>query len=239
MNVLVGHFDVLGLQVQNWLAIIVLLVVVIILRVLTLPENSAPAASLWAGLADPIVVERVGKWLTPAMAFGTKINRSSYPKAMWSALALAVVIVLVSAILTLTPRPGLTISSARFVDSKADVVSCEPLGLRPDGKTDGVIEFAYELAKTPFFAARPREIRLRLERTNPAGIYETGKIFHIVAIAETPGGRSLNERDGRYFGGTVNRLFAHFCRDGRDGPASVYRLSLDDRSIEVLKAAER
>jgi len=42
------------------------------------------------------------------------------------------------------------ISLARFVtEGRNDLVSCAPLGMRPDGQPDGIVEISYRLALPP------------------------------------------------------------------------------------------
>ena len=77
---------------------------------------------------------------------------------------------------------------------------------------------------------------IALARFFPDGLYHTGHWTFVLAIAEHPGGRLLNRTDGTLVGMSSgrHRLYAHFCRDGRDGPNSIYRLVLGDVAIEAV-----
>jgi hypothetical protein len=113
------------------------------------------------------------------------------------------------------------VTSARVVDQPVvDEVACVPLGLRKDGRPDGLIELSVRTTQvSPPLAVigwRPRDFSpsyVRLERSSPPGWWETGS--------------------GLYIPPQPHVLWAHFCRDGHDTPASVYRLYVGESSLPV------
>ncbi len=134
------------------------------------------------------------------------------------------------------------VTSARVADqSMVDEVSCAPLGLRRDGKPDGLIELAVRTTQvSPPLAAigwRPRDLGrlyLRLERSSPPGWWETGAGVYVLGITVRPGSELINESDGSVLMPPQHpSLFLHFCRDGYDTPDSRYWLHVGDASLRV------
>lgn len=128
------------------------------------------------------------------------------------------------------------IFSARFITETIDKVSCAPLGLKPDGTPDGVVEIVYQPVK-PFikFLSRDRPIYIRLDRANPTGGYETGQTLYVLGVASSLTGGLLNEKDGSFISHDRKRihLFAYFCRDGYDRPDSVYQIYINGQTFPV------
>jgi hypothetical protein len=134
------------------------------------------------------------------------------------------------------------VTSARVADQPlVDEVSCAALGLRRDGKPDGLIELGVRTTQvSPPLAAigwRPRDfgqLYLRLERTSPPGWWETGAGVYVLGITVRPDSELINKSDGRVLVPPQHPvLFLHFCRDGHDTPESRYRLYVGDTSVPV------
>jgi hypothetical protein len=134
------------------------------------------------------------------------------------------------------------VTAARVVDQPlTDEVECAPLGLRRDGKPDGLIELSISTTQaSPPLAVigwRPRDFSpsyFRLERTSPPGWWATGSGVYILGITRLPNGELMNQPDGSVLVPPQPRtLWAHFCRDGHDTPDSRYTLYVGDRSITV------
>ena len=124
-----------------------------------------------------------------------------------------------------------TATAARFIESPADLVSCGPLGLKPDGRPDGVLEIRFERVSPPLAylgLGLRRDTLVQLARRNPDAAYHTGAFQNVVGIAMEPGGPLRNRPDGgfRFVGGTEPRIFGHLCRDGEE-PRSRYDLVVD------------
>ena len=131
------------------------------------------------------------------------------------------------------------VTSARLVQQPVvDVVACAPVGLKSDGKADGLIELSLRStqASPPLALAgvRPRSLSpsyLRLERAGPAGWWETGSGVYILGITRRPSSEPINLPDGSIMVPPLREtLWAHFCRDGYDTPNSRYVLHVGDVS---------
>jgi len=178
-----------------------------------------------------------------ALLAAREINKSRHGKALAAAIGIAAILIAAIAIHPVWYK-GLTqkITMARFIDAQADIVSCQSLGLHPDGKPDGIVEFSYEPAPPPPLTyigvpADKRDLYIRFDRLNPAGANDTGSALYILAIAERPGGQPLNDTDGRYIvrAHDPHHLYAHFCWDGHDTPESVYQFSIDGAAVPLLR----
>ena len=177
-----------------------------------------------------------------ALLAAREINKNRYGNALAAVIGVAAILI---AVITIHPvwYQGLApkITMARFIDAQADIVSCQSLGLHPDGKPDGIVEFSFEPAPPPPLAyigvPGDHEIYIRLDRLNPGGAYDTGSALYILAIAERPGGRPVNDPDGRYIvrAHDPHHLYAHFCWDGHDTPESVYQFSIDGAAVPLLR----
>jgi hypothetical protein len=133
---------------------------------------------------------------------------------------------------------GADVSLARFVDVPSDLVGCHPLGLQPDGKRDGLIEFTYRRFRSPFAMvglAATIPIYIRLERASPPGVYDTADKYYVLGISDTPTGPLLNQPDGSMpvEDEGEHHHYAHFCRDGHDPPNAYYRIVVDGSAKPV------
>lgn len=131
-----------------------------------------------------------------------------------------------------------TAVEAHFVDTRADLVSCGRLGLRPDGEPDGIIAIRFRRTPPPLAYLGFRssgETHVQLVRRDPLGVYHTGHMYGILGMADEPGGPLLNRPDGGFaFAGSGERiLYAHFCRDGPDRPGSTYELRTDGVRVPI------
>ncbi|MGB9366376.1 MAG: hypothetical protein WCE79_10220 [Xanthobacteraceae bacterium] len=131
-----------------------------------------------------------------------------------------------------------TATAARFIEAPADLVSCGPLGLKPDGRADGVVEIDFEKVTPPLASLGlkvTRDTAVQLTRRSPDAAYHTGAFHNIVGIAMEAGGSLRNRPDGgfRFAGGTEPRIFAHFCREGAE-PRSRYELIVDGVRTPIL-----
>ena len=165
--------------------------------------------------------------------------RDELPK--WVLLASLCAALSLAALMLHTRWTSATAGQARFIAGDADIASCAVLGLRPDGAADGIIEFEYEVPRLPPLAylgvPAKNTLDIALARFFPDGLYHTGRSTFVLAIAEHPGGRLLNRTDGTLAGISSgrHRLYAHFCRDSREGPNSIYRLILGDVAVEAVE----
>lgn len=129
-------------------------------------------------------------------------------------------------------------AQARFVDARADLVSCIQFGLSPDGQPDGVIEIRFRKTTPPLSYLGLRagdQAHIQLIRRDPIGVYHTGYLNNILGIAREPGGILLNARIGTFSfaAGGEQRVYAHFCRDGDDKPDSTYELKIDGVALPI------
>lgn len=178
-----------------------------------------------------------------ALLAAREINKSRHGKVLAAAIGIAAILIAASGIdpvwyKGLAPK----ITMVRFIDAQADIVSCQSLGLHPDGKPDGIVEFSYEPAPPPplTYIGVPvgkHDLYIRFDRLNPGGANDTGSALYILAIAERPGGQPLNDPDGRYIvrAHDPHHLYAHFCWDGHDTPESVYQFSIDGAAVPLLR----
>ena len=121
-----------------------------------------------------------------------------------------------------------------------DEVACAPLGLKSDGKPDGLIELAVSTTQvSPPLAIigwRPRALSpfyFRLERSSPSGWWRRVGIY-VLGITRRPSSALINQADGSVLIPPQPRtLWAHFCRDGHDTPDSRYTLHVGERSVVV------
>ena len=133
-----------------------------------------------------------------------------------------------------------TAVAARFVDTRADLVSCRPLGFTPDGVPDGIIAIRFERSTPPLaymgFAAGSRN-HVQLVRRNPVAVYDTGVIHNVLGIANEPAGPLLNGPGGGFNFTTTGKqeLYAHFCRDGRDEARASYELLVDGVGVPIAQ----
>jgi hypothetical protein len=131
---------------------------------------------------------------------------------------------------------GPHVTMAKFITASVDdVVSCAPLGLRPDRQIDGVVELRYRKAWAPaalIGIIHGHRTYIRLERQNPAGGYETGSSNFVLGISKSLGGKLINQPDGSLRGlhGGEQHLYGHFCKDGHETPDSIYRIDIDGSS---------
>ena len=131
-----------------------------------------------------------------------------------------------------------TATAARFVEARVDLVSCGPLGLKPDGKPDGIWEIRFENVTPPLAylgLSIGRDTFVQVARRNPDAAYHTGAFHNVVGIATEPGGALRNRPDGgfRFVGRTEPRIFAHVCGEGAE-PDSQYGLAVDGMGTPVL-----
>ena len=134
------------------------------------------------------------------------------------------------------------VTAARLVDQPVvDEVACAPVGLRGDGRPDGLIELSVRTTQVSpplaIFGWRPRASSptyLRLERSTPPGWWETGSRSYILGVTQRPNGQLINLPDGSVLIPPQPRtLWAHFCRDGHDTADSRYTLHVGDQSMAV------
>jgi hypothetical protein len=117
-----------------------------------------------------------------------------------------------------------TATAARFIEAPADLVSCGPLGLKPDGKPDGVLEIRFQDITPPlaYLGLRigKKDTAFQLARRGPDAAYHTGAFHNVVGIATEPGGPLRNRPDGgfRFAAASLPRVFAHVCREGEQLP---------------------
>jgi hypothetical protein len=158
----------------------------------------------------------------------------------WAVPACAALSLAVSAYLLEGTMSAIT--AARLVEQPVvDEVACAPVGLRRDGKPDGLIELSVTTTQvSPPLAAfgwRPRAFSptyMRLERSSPPGWWETGSGSYVLGITRRPNSELLNLPDGSVLVPPQPRtLWAHFCRDGHDTADSRYTLHVGDRSLTV------
>jgi hypothetical protein len=145
------------------------------------------------------------------------------------------------AALTLHKRWNLaTAVEARFVDAVADRVSCGPLGLRADGRPDGVIEIRFQRTTPPLSYAglRPDSpAYIQLVRFDPVSAYHTGPTHNIVGIASEAGGALLNTDKGAFvMAARAQRAYAHFCDESRDRRDRSYELKVDGVRVPIVPA---
>lgn len=129
---------------------------------------------------------------------------------------------------------------ARFVDARADLVSCSQLGLRPDGQPDGVVEIRFRKTTPPLSYLGLKagdQAHIQLIRRDPIGVYHTGFFNNILGIAREPGGALLNARTGTFgfTAGGEQHVYAHFCRDGHDTAGSKYELKVDGIAAPIVR----
>ena len=134
------------------------------------------------------------------------------------------------------------VTAARLVEQPVvDEVACAPVGLKGDGKPDGLIELSVRTTEvSPPLAIlgwRPRAFSptyLRLERSTPPGWWETGSRSYILGITRRPNSELINLPDGGVrIPPQPRTLWAHFCRDGHDTADSRYTLHVGDQSVPV------
>jgi hypothetical protein len=139
-----------------------------------------------------------------------------------------------------------TLKRARFVPApSSDLVSCAPLGLRPDGRTDHLIVASMNTRQaSPLLAmlgVRPGpfdSMSLTLERKNPPGWWDTGSENYIIGVSLEPTGAVINRPDGTIVlpSGRASALWLHFCDDGADRPESTFRLHAGSTFLDVPMA---
>ena len=132
-----------------------------------------------------------------------------------------------------------TATAARFIEAAADVVSCGRLGLKPDGRPDGIVEVSFEKITPPlaYLGVKVRsDTLIQLGRRNPEAAYHTGAFLNVLGIASAPGAPLRNNPEGgfRFVYRTEPRIFAHFCRDGEE-PQSRYELLVDGVTIPLSR----
>jgi hypothetical protein len=135
------------------------------------------------------------------------------------------------------------VTAARFAAQPAtDSVSCASLGLRSDGKQDGLVELRLRsrqvsppLALLGFAPRSSSPLFLRLERADPPGWWHTATEVYILGVSRNPRSALLNRADGsvQLPAGLVTHLWLHFCRDGHDTPGSTYSVRVGDTSLPV------
>jgi hypothetical protein len=194
--------------------------VLFIVRTIALPAGCGVTAAL---LTIRVATQtRFGRIWSPVTAIASVILCSLLTAARWN------------------DDLGVTIGTAKFVDATVDVVSCAPLGLHPDGRSDGVVELHYRdrRSRSPAMLLgliKKSPTYIRLERQQPFGAYETGAVVYVLGAAEIPGGALLNRADGSYLDQEYGErsLYIHFCRDGADTPESTYKISIDGSSAAI------
>jgi hypothetical protein len=135
---------------------------------------------------------------------------------------------------------GLAVRASFVRDVPLDLVSCQSLGRTGDGKFDGVV--AIELKRqSGSESARERSDQpvpvreMRLERSNPSGIWHTGPGNYLLGITSKRQGPLINAPNGGLDLAVREpvRLWAFFCRDGHDTADSKYHLLVADRRIPI------
>ena len=162
----------------------------------------------------------------------------------WASVTALVSVFLMANVLHRTWSSGqqAKISLARFVtEGRNDLVSCAPLGMRPDGQPDGIVEISYRLALPPMTLLglrRATPTKIRLVREGPPGVYETGGTYFVLGIAEELQGALLNRSDGTLgpVASDERHLFAHFCMDGHDTADTEYRAEVEGGVARVVGA---
>jgi hypothetical protein len=170
------------------------------------------------------------------------LTESRTRSILWAAAGCAAVALIAASLLL---DAGLaTVTEARFVGQPAvDSVACAPLGLKSDGKRDGLVEVwlhtrqvspALALLRVPPRTYDP--LFLRLERADPPGWWDTGSQLYILGISQNPGGALINRPDGTVLlpPGHLRRLWAHFCLDGHETASSSYVLRSEDAIVPVI-----
>jgi len=132
-----------------------------------------------------------------------------------------------------------TATAARFVEAHADLVSCGPLGLKPDGRPDGIVEINFEEITPPlsYLGLKiGRDTLVQLGRRNPDAGYHTGAFLNTIGIASEVGAPLRNNAAGgfRFAYRTEPHIFAHFCREG-EGPRSRYELVVDGVTVPLSR----
>ena len=130
-----------------------------------------------------------------------------------------------------------TATVARVIETSADLVGCGRLGLKPDGRPDGVIEVSFERITPPlgFLGIKVgRDTLFQLARRNPDAAYHSGAFLNVIGIADEPGGQLRNNPEGgfRFIRGSEPHVFAHFCRAGEE-PGSRYELVVDGVTVPL------
>jgi hypothetical protein len=181
-----------------------------------------------------------------AIAMGVLVFRNLFScrgaKFLFPAMALTsavVALVLIGA--RWAEGSGPQVTMARFITGPVDdLVSCAPLGLRPDGQMDGIIELRYRRAEAPaalLGLIHDPPTYIRLERQNPVGVYETGSASFVLGISTNLPGKLINQSDGslRALRGGEQHLYGHYCKDKYDTAQSVYRIDIDGLTVSVAQ----
>jgi len=182
-------------------------------------------------LALPLACGLVAALLAVREAMRDRLPAAALPIAFCVALALAALLLHSRWIVG-------TAVTARFIEAPADLVSCGPLGLKPDGRPDGIIEVQFERITPPLAylgVMTSRDTNILLVRRDPDAAYHTGAVQNVLGIATEPGGPLLNRPDGhfRFATGTAPHIFGHFCREGAQA-GSRYELVVDGVVIPIL-----
>lgn len=119
-----------------------------------------------------------------------------------------------------------------------DLVSCGPLGLKPDGKPDGVLEIRFQDLTPPLTylgLGIGRDTAVQLARRRPDAAYHTGAFHNAVGIVALSGSSLRNRPDGgfRFTVRAAPHIFALICRDGAQ-PGSQYELIVDGVRVPIL-----
>jgi hypothetical protein len=126
----------------------------------------------------------------------------------------------------------------------ADLVSCAngAQGLRPDGKPDAVIELTLRSVTPPLSLlhtrskpARPDVRVLQLIRDTPAGAWASLSGNYALGVTQDGDSKLINAPDSSVSLANPGTYALHYCADGQDAGASVYKLQVDGVGVDVKK----